>query len=308
MLGTYIVVMISLYVLLRSFIELLYVLIYGEFPQKKGLIRQMNRLRHVEESPSGAGQLFSRWAKAGAKKESRALDMMVMAIACSGLFVFGLALFQNPFYAAVFGLLGLFVPRMIRKRRQEKLRQLMILQFREAILSIANSLKAGASLQVALMRCQQDLEKQLSSQKEKPMLIELEKLNRDIQFGASLEEALARFRDAINEEDVSQFVDAALITKAKGGNLAEVIQNTTRMITDKITVQQEILVATAQKRMEAKMLTFMPVGIVLAILALNPGYMEPMYDSWVGSSLLFVASLMLIANYFIGKAITKINI
>jgi tight adherence protein B len=305
MLGTYIVVMISLYVLLRSFIELLYVLIYGEFPQKKGLIRQMNRLRHVEETQSGAGQLFSRWRKAG---ESRALDMMVIAVACSALFVFGLALFQNTFYSAVFGLMGLFVPRMIKKRRQEKLRQLMILQFREAILSIANSLKAGASLQVALLRCQQDLEKQLSNQKEKPMLIELEKLNRDIQFGVSLEEALVKFRDAINEEDVSQFVDAALITKAKGGNLAEVIQNTTRMITDKITVQQEILVATAQKRMEAKMLTFMPVGIVLAILALNPGYMEPMYDSWVGSSLLFVASLMLIANYFIGKSITKINI
>lgn len=36
MLGTYVAVMVSLYVLLRSFIELLYVLIYGEFPQKSG--------------------------------------------------------------------------------------------------------------------------------------------------------------------------------------------------------------------------------------------------------------------------------
>ncbi|QQE74756.1 type II secretion system F family protein [Brevibacillus composti] len=308
MLMTYIAVMLSLYVLLRSFIELLYVLIYGEFPQKKGLIRQIERLNHVEASAKKRSGVLSRWLQLGSSSDSKTLDYLLITVSGVLLYLFGLLLFQNQFFAILSGLMGIFVPRTLKKNRQEKLRQIMILQFREAILSIASSLKAGASLQVALLRCQQDLAKQLGHKKERPMLDELEKLNRDIQFGVSLEEALQKFRDAINQEDVTQFVDAALITKSRGGNLAEVIQNTTMMITDKITVQQEIMVATAQKRMEAKMLTFMPLGIVLVIMVLNPGYMEPMYDSWVGSSLMFLAALMLIANYFLGRAITKINI
>ncbi|CAM5779694.1 MULTISPECIES: type II secretion system F family protein [Brevibacillus] len=306
MLGTYVAVMVSLYVLLRSFIELLYVLIYGEFPQKKWLTRQFDRLRHIETKKERAG--LSRWLQLGSSSDTKLLDYLLIAVSVVSLFFFGMLLFQNEFYAALFGVLGLFVPRAIKKRRQEKLRQIMVLQFREAILSIASSLKAGSSLQVALLRSQQDLAKQLGHKKDRPMLDELEKLNRDIHFGVSLEEALQKFRDAVNQEDVTQFVNAALITKSRGGNLAEVIQNTTMMITDKITVQQEIMVATAQKRMEAKMLTFMPLGIVLAIMALNPGYMQPMYDSWVGSSLMFLAALMLVANYFLGRAITKINI
>ncbi|GAJ98816.1 type II secretion system F family protein [Geomicrobium sp. JCM 19055] len=98
------------------------------------------------------------------------------------------------------------------------------------------------------------------------------------------------------------------MTRTKGGNLADVIDNTAESISDKIMIQQEIKVATAQKKMEASLLTFMPVGIVVILMMLNPDYMQPMYDQTLGTFMLFAAVLMLIANYFIGRKVTNIDV
>ncbi len=97
------------------------------------------------------------------------------------------------------------------------------------------------------------MKKQLDKQKLKPILLELERVNRDFQFGVSVEDTLEKFKERNSYEEVQQFIDGTLITKSKGGNLTEVIENITSMITDKINVQQEIKLATAQKKMEAKM-------------------------------------------------------
>jgi tight adherence protein B len=43
-------------------------------------------------------------------------------------------------------------------------------------------------------------------------------------------------------------------------------------------------------------------------MVLNPGYMQPMYETTLGTILLFAAIIMLIANYFIGRKVTHIDI
>ena len=98
------------------------------------------------------------------------------------------------------------------------------------------------------------------------------------------------------------------MTRTKGGNLADVIHNASESISDKILIQQEIKLATAQKRMEAAILTFMPVALVIILMVLNPGYMQPMYDTTLGTILLFTAVIMLVINFFIGRKVTNIDV
>lgn len=43
-------------------------------------------------------------------------------------------------------------------------------------------------------------------------------------------------------------------------------------------------------------------------MMLNPDYMQPMYDQTLGTFMLFAAVLMLIANYFIGRKVTNIDV
>ncbi|MED4876227.1 type II secretion system F family protein [Anoxybacillus geothermalis] len=306
MMLTYICILISLYVLYRSFYELIYLLIYGNVPTRKLLVSYFNKL---QESDNKKGLIPKKMKQfIFHDEDGNKYEWIRIALICAGCMAFGFILFQNLFYTILSGCLALLYPRIAQKRKREKLKEAFILQFRDAILSIANSLKAGASLQTALMRCQYDLEKQIGKKKLKPLLIELEKLNNNIKFGLSVDEALLRFKEQNDYEEVQQFIDATLITKSKGGNLTEVIENISQMISDKITIQQEIKLATAQKRMEARILTIMPIALVFLIMLLNPSYLAPMYQSWFGTTLLFLAALMLIFNYFVARAITSIKI
>jgi tight adherence protein B len=302
---TYLLVMMSVYVIIRTFIELMQLLVLGDIPRKNVLRSYFDRLQGKDMKRNTFRLLREKLFPDQSGTKISAWQMTVVSLVSM---LAGYVFFQNILFALFSGGFGLMYPRIAFKKKQEKQRQAFILQFRDAMISISNSLKAGGSLQTAFSRCYFDLKKQLNKQKLTPILTELEKVNQDFQFGVSVEEALEKFKDRNPYEEVQQFIDGTLITKSKGGNLTEVIENITEMITDKITVQQEIQLATAQKRMEARILTFFPLILVLLIMLLNPAYLAPMYQSWLGTTLLFMASLMLIANYFLAKAITNIEI
>lgn len=258
MLLTYIAIVVLLLIMLKAIVELTQILIYGTVPQKKILEKSFKRLEGKKKS------VYSTKSTEERQASKRRINLLQTAVICVILFLLGMMLFRSAFFAILIALLGLFYPKVKASHDQQKQEKVMLLQFRDAILSLASSLKAGTSLQVALRRCETDMTRELQLQKDKPMLEALERINGDIQLGTPVEEALQTFKNEHDTiEDIAQFVDAILMTRTKGGNLADVIDNTAESISDKIMIQQEIKVATAQKKMEASLLTFMPVGIVV---------------------------------------------
>ncbi|EZH65398.1 hypothetical protein DH09_17370 [Bacillaceae bacterium JMAK1] len=302
MLLTYIAIVVLLLIMLKAIVELTQILIYGTVPQKKILEKSFKRLEGRKKS------VYSTQSAEERQASKRRMNILQAAVICLILFLLGMMLFRSVFFALLIALLGLFYPKVKANHDHQKQEKIMLLQFRDAILSLASSLKAGTSLQVALRRCETDMTRELQLQKDKPMLDALERINGDIQLGTPVEDALQTFRNEHDIEDIAQFVDAIIMTRTKGGNLADVIDNTAESISDKIMIQQEIKVATAQKKMEASLLTFMPVGIVVVLMMLNPDYMQPMYDQTLGTFMLFAAVLMLVANYFIGRKVTNIDV
>ena len=103
-------------------------------------------------------------------------------------------------------------------------------------------------------------------------------------------------------------MNATLITKRRGGNLTEVLSNISKIISEKIEIKNEILVMTAGKRMEAKILSIMPIGIVTCLTLLSPEYMSPMYESLIGKTLMFIGFLFIALNYLVSRKIVKIDI
>ncbi len=203
---------------------------------------------------------------------------------------------------------GLFYPFIKYKNTLDKRINIMNMQLREAMHSISNSLKAGNSLQTAIENSIGDLKITLTSYKVKPILDEMELIIYDIQLGKSLDEALISFKNRVQLEDVDTFVTAAIITREKGGNLTEVMKNVASAITDKLEIKREILMLTASKRSEAKLLTFMPIAMVSILSVLAPSYMEPMYTTPLGKFLMLIGVSLICANYIVGQKIIDIDI
>jgi len=227
---------------------------------------------------------------------------------CFGLFLFILFFFRNSLFALIVSLFGLFYPRWIISAIIDKRRMLLNTQLREAMFSLTSSLLAGPSFQRAIERCVPDLERIFHQAKEAPIVHEFRLMAEDMRMGYSLEETLIAFRDRVKLEDVDDFVNAALITKRRGGNLTEVLGNISKIISEKIEIKNDILVMTAGKRMEAKILSLMPMGIGTCLTFLSSEYMSPMYSTLFGKLLMFVGFCLIGLNYVVSRKIIKIDV
>ncbi len=153
------------------------------------------------------------------------------------------------------------------------------------MMSVANSLRAGNSLQTAIERCQEDLARIYRHEKNCPIIAEWEIMISELKLGKPLDEVLHSFKDRMDMEDVDTFVNSANIIMRKGGNMTEVLGNVATTIGDRIEVKRDIQTLTAGKRSEAKLLTLMPIVLVGIIMMLSPDYLAPMYDKPLGKML-----------------------
>jgi tight adherence protein B len=302
---------ISLYVFMfvYQFLDVLKTMFNREPVNKQFLTQYFSEMsgEAIEDSSKEAGMFRS--AGAYTNVLTRRQYILFVGLSCLVAYMAVYILVHNVFAALCFAIIsGLYYPKYYVRTKLKKRREIFTMQFKEALYSIANSLKSGGSFANSLERAAEDMRRLYGRQKERPIVDELEIILYDMKMGASIDEALLGFKHRTESEDVSDFVNASLNAKKSGGNLAEVMNNVARIIGDKITIQNEIMVATASKRSEAAILSFMPFVILGILLVLSPDYMKPMYETTLGQVLMTLGIVMLAVNFFISKKIMDIKV
>ncbi len=239
--------------------------------------------------------------------ESKGKEMGLTLVACCIATAFGTIFMKSLPMGLVTGLVGLYYPYHRRKALKAKAKAQLSLQFKDALFAISSSLKAGSSLQRAIVMAHRDMEK-LHKSPSAPIVIQLTELVRQLEAGIPMADALLQFSDRCQNDDVEDFVNIAILTQKRGGNLNEVIGNITSMINDKIVIEHEIRTLVAGKKSEAKLLTFMPIVMVFLLSTMSPSYMAPMFETLMGRLLLLGGLVLLLLNYIIGKKIVHIEI
>lgn len=289
-------------------VEIIEGLVLGDQGEKGFLVDYYMDLRG-EEKPKKPSLFKTLQTKlSGNQTISKKATYIYMICGSLAAYGFGIVFFQNHKAAFIVALGGVFVPRYVVSNIRQKRLDLLNRQLKETLQSIANSLRAGTSLPVAFERSLEDMGRVLANDRDKPIIDELELIVYQLKMGHPMEDVLFQFRQRVDIEDVRDFVSATLITKQKGGNLAEVMTNVAQTIADKITIKNEIAVLTAGKRAEAKMLTFSPIGLVLFLELTSPDYMAPMHNTGIGLVLMVTGLVLLTVNWFVGKKIVDIKI
>ncbi len=67
-----------------------------------------------------------------------------------------------------------------------------------------------------------------------------------------IETVLFDFAQRAHLEDLTNFVDVFVISKRSGGNLVEIMRNTSTLIGDKLQIEQEIETLLAKRKLEQK--------------------------------------------------------
>lgn len=233
---------------------------------------------------------------------------MLFAPIGSIVFITSLLFFRSVFSAVLLTFFSSGMPYILSASRKKKNKKLLNYQFREALRALSTSLKAGSSLRNGLRKTYEDLVRIYGDKPSKPIVDEFSIIAYELDLMLPVEEVLSNFEERADLEDISDFVNVAIMTKKQGGDLVKVIDRVTTIISDRIEIEYEIETLVSGKKMEARLLTMLPIGMVLMLSLTSPRYMAPMYDSVIGKILMITAALLLIVNYFVGRKIIDIEV
>jgi tight adherence protein B len=203
----------------------------------------------------------------------------------------------------IFGLLGLAVPFAVRTwivRKVVRKRALFAEQLPDNLQVLASALRAGHSLVGALSVVVDDAAE--------PSRTEFRRVVADEQLGVPLERALDVVVGRMANNDLEQVGLVAALQRQTGGNMAEVLDRVTETIRERAELRRMVQTLTAQGRMSRWVVSLIPVVLLLAISALNPQYVEPLFTETAGRVLLVLAATLVVTGSFVIKKIVDIKL
>ncbi len=218
----------------------------------------------------------------------------------------GILLLTGSWITALISLpAGFLLRRTLRDALARREAQALRDHLQEALLSLATSLKAGQSLPHALQRCAVEMRR--LHPRGGRLIEEIELAAREVELGTPVDEALLSLRERVALEEMAAMVDALVTTRRRGGNIVEVMGNVSQMVADRLAVEREIQVLTAQKRTEAAILAVIPLGIYLVVRITNPAYLGVFHATRWGQVALGLILLTVAGGYWMARRIASIE-
>jgi tight adherence protein B len=209
-------------------------------------------------------------------------------------------LYRNTFLAVIGGTIGAVAPFAgIILKRGQRLRHFEE-HLPEALDLLGRAVRAGHSFTTGLELIAQECGE--------PIQGEFRTTFEEQNLGLPLRESLLNLTERVPLVDVRLFVTALLIQKETGGNLAEILDELSRVIRERFRIYREVKVKTAQGRLTAAILIAMPLIMLAALGALNPGYVQVLFVDPTGRMMLIVAGAMQIFGSLLLWKIVNIDV
>jgi tight adherence protein B len=207
------------------------------------------------------------------------------------------------FVAGPLGLLGLAVPFMVRAFVMYKLdrkRRAFGDQLPDNLDVVASGLRAGHSLVGGLSLVVNDAAE--------PSRSEFQRVIADEQLGVPLEDALSVVARRMKSRDVEQVALVSSLQRETGSNSAEVLDRVIESIRERAGLRRLVRSLTAQGRLSRWVVSLLPVGLLLAVSAINPTYMKPLFTHTSGRVVLVIGAVMIVSGSLVIKKIVDIKV
>jgi tight adherence protein B len=205
--------------------------------------------------------------------------------------------------SGVIALLGLGVPLIVRAvivARASRKRRAFADQLPDNLDVLASGLRAGHSLVGALSVVVADAAE--------PSRTEFQHVIADEQLGVPLEQALDKVVKRMRSRDLEQVALVASVQSETGGNAAEVLDRVTESIRERQDLRRLVSSLTAQGRLARWIVSALPVGLLVGIQIINPGYLKPMFTHTSGIIMLTIGLVMIVAGSVVIGRVVNIKV
>ncbi len=195
---------------------------------------------------------------------------------------------------------GFLLPTVVRSQMTRQRRSKINDQLPDLLQTLAGGLRAGQTFIQTLDSAADELGE--------PFRTELLRALRELELGVSVEDAFEGLRDRIQDDDFDLVVDAVLIQRKVGGNLAEVLTNIAHTIRERIRIRGEVNALTGQARLSGWVLGLLPVAVAGLVYAMDPEYMTPMFTNPFGLMAIIGAGVSEVFGMLVIRKIADVKV
>jgi tight adherence protein B len=279
-------------------------------PPASGLRESLNRLFQPAADRIGRGD--TKKGKASVSEQLLRADLKLrtseffmiqigttalLALIAAVRFGFSLGSLPEIFIA---GLIGYIIPgRYVRYRIAQRLKAFNN-QLGDTLTLLSNAIKAGYSFAQAIDT--------VAKNAVPPIADEFGRAVREMNLGGSPDEALQNITKRVASPDFDLVATAYSIHRTVGGNLAEILDNISYTIRERVRIKGEIATLTAQARASGTLITFLPIVLAVFMYFVTPTYFRPMFENFIGWVLIAIGVFMIFVGNLIIRRVVAIEV
>lgn len=206
---------------------------------------------------------------------------------------------RNVVITAAVTLCGLALPPLLPGWYKRKRMRLFDSQLSDSLMVISNCLRAGFTFQQAL--------ESIVSEMPDPISAEFGRVLRETKLNVPLDTALQNMVQRLKSDDLGLLVSAVIIQRQVGGNLAEILDNISGTIRDRLKIRAQIKVATSSGRASGLIIGLLPVIMLLVLMLIDPSYVNLFFTTPTGIAMLCVGGVLELIGFLFVRKIVNIK-
>ncbi len=231
--------------------------------------------------------------------KTRAADFIIWVGAATAVAVLVFFLLELPvlsfFSLPLVPLLAWALVRIKTDRRRSAFND----QLGDTLQLLTGGLRAGHSMMHAIDAAAAD--------SDAPMSEELSRVVNESRLGRDTGESLLATAERMHSEDFSWVAQAIEINREAGGDLADVLDHVGDTIRDRSQIRRQVEALSAEGRMSAMVLFFLPFGVGGIMFFMNPAYFSVLFESLLGIALIVASAVLLGVGALWLRAVVKIK-
>jgi tight adherence protein B len=254
-------------------------------------------------------QLLERWGVAHKisvllvqAESSWSVSTVLLASGILGLMGFAIARYWlvDLIPGLIAGALAAALPILVLRARGARRLRRFNQKLPAALDLMARALRAGHSVGAAI--------EIVAQEGGEPLRAEFREVYKQQSFGLPQRDALLQLGRRVPSADLQIVITAMLVQKETGGNLVEILERTTAVLRDRMRIQGELRIRTAQGRLTGWILCLLPVVMFVLISLANPGYSDVLVHDPVGRKLTYAGIGMMALGGLMIRKIVRIKV
>ena len=221
-------------------------------------------------------------------------------VAVAGVFFTFWLLLDNLVFGALGAAFLMAGPWWLVRRMAERRRRRIEDQLADAMVTLANAVRAGLSLAQAM--------EILASQCPKPLSEEFRQIVGEYNLGKPLEQTLREAKTRLKSENFALFAAAILASHESGGRLNETVERIASSVLEMQRLERKVQSETAQARKSAIYMALAPALILLVYYFIDPDNTMLLFTIVPGHIILAVAVVLNVIAYFWAQVILRPNL